>query len=209
VLSYRHVKIPSPVPDDAWLSATVVKPGNRKVLHHCIVFASFEGAVKEPGGPGAKIAGWAPGRLAVPLPKETGIFLGRGAQLDIELHYTTVGTPQTDQTEIGLYLLREKPKLAYKTGMAIKMDFTIPPNEPEASSSATFKFAKDSMLYSLIPHMHMRGSWMKYEALFPDGRRETLLFGSALRFQLANQLSPGRTAAHARGDEDSLQRRIR
>lgn len=175
VLSYRHVKIPSPVPDDAWLSATVVKPGNRKVLHHCIVFATFPGAVKEPGGPGVKIAGWAPGRLATRLPEETGLFLGRGAELDIELHYTTIGTPQTDQTEIGLYLLREKPKLAYKTGMAIKMDFTIPPNEPEANSSATFKFAKDSMLYSLTPHMHMRGSRMKYEAIFPDGRRETLL----------------------------------
>jgi peroxiredoxin len=175
VLSYRHVKIPSPVPDDAWLSATVVKPGNRKVLHHCIVYASFEGAVNEPGGPGAKIAGWAPGRLAGRLPEETGLFLGRGAKLDIELHYTTIGTPQTDQTEIGLYLLREKPKLAYKTGMAIKMDFTIPPNDAEASSSATFKFAKDSMLYNLTPHMHMRGSRMKYEALFPDGRRETLL----------------------------------
>ena len=175
VLGYRHVMIPSPVPDDAWLSAAVVKPGNRKVLHHCVVHASFAGAAKEPGGRGVKIAGWAPGRLATRLPEETGLFLGRGAQLDIELHYTTIGTPQTDQTEIGLYLLREKPKLAYKTGMAIKMDFTIPPNEPEASSSATFKFAKDSMLYSLTPHMHMRGSRMKYEALFPDGRRETLL----------------------------------
>ncbi len=175
VLGYRHVKIPSPVPEDAWISAAVVKPGNRKVLHHCIVFATFDGAVREPGGPGVKLAGWAPGRLAARLPDETGLFLGRGAQLDIELHYTTVGTPQTDQTEIGLYLHREKPKLAYRTGMAIKTDFTIPPNEPEVSSSATFRFAKESILYSLTPHMHMRGSRMKYEALYPDGRRETLL----------------------------------
>ena len=175
VLGYRHVKIPSPVPEDAWISAAVVKPGNRKVLHHCIAFATFDGVVKEPGGPGVKLAGWAPGRLAARLPEETGLFLGRGAQLDIELHYTTIGTPQTDQTEIGLYLHREKPTLAYRTGMAIKTDFTIPPNEPEVSSSATFKFARDSILYSLTPHMHMRGSRMKYEALYPDGRRETLL----------------------------------
>ena len=27
----------------------------------------------------------------------------------------------------------------------------------------------------MIPHMHLRGSWFKFEALFPDGKRETLL----------------------------------
>ena len=175
VLDYRHIKIPSPVAEDVWLGATVVRPGNRKVLHHAIVYASFEGSGNDLGGTGVKIAGWAPGRLPGRLPEGTGIFLGGGAKLDIELHYTTIGAPQTDDTEIGLYLLREKPRLAYKTGMAIKLDFSIPPNDPDAGCSATFKFNKDSILYTLTPHMHMRGSWMKYEAIFPDGHRETLL----------------------------------
>jgi hypothetical protein len=175
VLGYRHVKLDSPVPEDAWLAAAVVKPGNRKVLHHAIVYGMFEGAVPEPGGPGVKIAGWAPGRLPGRLPEDIGMFLGKGAKLDIELHYTTIGTPETDQTEIGLYLLREKPKFAFRSGMAIKVDFKIPANDPEVKSSATFQFAKDSLLYTLTPHMHMRGSRMQYEALYPDGRRETLL----------------------------------
>lgn len=175
VLDYRHVKIDSPVNEDVWLAATVVRPGNRKVLHHAIVYAKFEGSGNDLGGTGVKIAGWAPGRLPGRLPEGTGMFLGKNAQLDIELHYTTVGTPETDQTEIGLYLHREKPRLAYKTGMALKLDFTIPPNESEARTAATFKFAKDSLVYTFTPHMHMRGSWMKYEARYPDGRRETLL----------------------------------
>jgi peroxiredoxin len=175
VLEYRHVKIPSPVHEDVWLAAAVVKPGNRKVLHHAIVYASFPGSGNDLGGTGVKIAGWAPGRLPGRLPEGTGLFLGRDAKLDIELHYTTVGSPQTDQTEIGLYVLRDKPKLAYKTGMALKLDFKIPPKDPDASASATFTLAKDSILYTLTPHMHVRGSRMKYEALFPDGRRETLL----------------------------------
>ena len=152
-----------------------MKPGNRKVLHHAIVYAKFEGSGNDLGGTGVKIAGWAPGRLPGRLPEGTGVFLGKDAKLDIELHYTTVGSPQTDETEIGLYLLKEKPKLAYKTGMAIQLNLNIPPNEPEAGASAAFKFAKDSLLYTLTPHMHMRGSWMKYEARYPDGRRETLL----------------------------------
>jgi hypothetical protein len=31
------------------------------------------------------------------------------------------------------------------------------------------------MLYDLSPHMHLRGSWFKFEALYPNGKRETLL----------------------------------
>jgi peroxiredoxin len=175
VLDYRRIRIDSPITEDVWLAATMVKPGNRKVLHHVIVFAQFEGSLSEGGLRGVKIAGWAPGRLPSRLPEGTGVFLGKNAKLNLEVHYTTNGTPQTDQTEVGLYVMKQKPEFAYKTGMAIKLNFSIPPHEPEARTSAHFTFKRDSILYALIPHMHMRGSWMNYEAIFPDGRKETLL----------------------------------
>ncbi len=175
VLKYRHIRLDSPVTEDSWLAATVVKPGNRAVLHHCIVYAKFENSGRDLGGDGVKIAGWAPGRLPGRLPAGTGIFLGKNAKFDIELHYTTNGEATSDDTEIGLYLLKEKPPLAYKTGMALKLDFSIPPNTPEAQTSATFRFDHNSIIYTLTPHMHVRGSWMNYEAFYPDGRHETLL----------------------------------
>jgi hypothetical protein len=31
------------------------------------------------------------------------------------------------------------------------------------------------VIYDLVPHMHLRGGYFQYEALFPDGKRETLL----------------------------------
>jgi hypothetical protein len=31
------------------------------------------------------------------------------------------------------------------------------------------------LIYDLRPHMHWRGSWFKFELLFPNGQRETLL----------------------------------
>ncbi|HEY2341969.1 MAG TPA: redoxin domain-containing protein, partial [Chthoniobacteraceae bacterium] len=175
VLSYRHIHVDSPVTDDVWLAASVVKPGNRQVLHHCIVYAKFEGSGRDLGGDGVKIAGWAPGRLPARLPEGTGVFLGKNARLDIELHYTTNGSPQTDDTQIGLYLLHQKPPYAFKTGMALRLDFKIPPNTEDSQTSATFRFDHDSVIYTFTPHMHMRGSWMNYEAYYPDGRQETLL----------------------------------
>ncbi len=175
VLPYRHIRIPSPIAEDVWLDATVIKPGNRKVVHHAIVYAKFPGAINEEGFRGVKIAGWAPGRGPVRLPENTGVFLGKNAQLEVEIHYTTNGTPQTDQTEIGLYVLKKKPEFAYRTGMAIKIALNIPPGEPDARTEANYTFRHDSILYTLTPHMHVRGSWMNYEAIFPDGRHETLL----------------------------------
>ena len=31
------------------------------------------------------------------------------------------------------------------------------------------------MIYEMFPHMHKRGSWFRYEALYPDGKFEVLL----------------------------------
>ncbi|MCS7047172.1 MAG: alkyl hydroperoxide reductase, partial [Gemmataceae bacterium] len=40
-------------------------------------------------------------------------------------------------------------------------------------ASATFK--QDALLWNLTPHMHLRGKSFQYDAIYPDGRRETLL----------------------------------
>ena len=51
----------------------------------------------------------------------------------------------------------------------------MPAGEPELRTHALYGFERGALLFDLIPHMHNRGAWVKYEALYPDGRRETLL----------------------------------
>ncbi len=58
---------------------------------------------------------------------------------------------------------------------AYNLDFSIPPGSGEADTVASMAVPHDAMLYALSPHMHLRGSWMRYEALYPSGKRETLL----------------------------------
>ena len=43
-------------------------------------------------------------------------------------------------------------------------------------------FRKDMYITSLTPHMHLRGKSMRFEAVYPDGRRETLLNVPAYNF---------------------------
>jgi len=175
VVDYRYVDVPSPFTNNVWVGAAVIKPGNLKSTHHVIVRVKYPKEGKTDTQDAEGLEGWSPGKSFQRFPEGTGKRLRAGAVLNFELHYNTTGKPETDLTEVGLYLLKEKPPLRYESRMAIQLDLNVPPGEGDVRSHAVSGFKRDTMLYALIPHMHTRGAWMKYEALYPDGRRETLL----------------------------------
>ena len=176
VLDYRYINIKLPVTDrDLWLGGLDVKPGNRKVVHHVIVRAQWDGGPDDGSGHGVLLVGWAPGLSNAKFPSGTGKLVPRGAHLNVEMHYTTIGAPQTDQTEIAFYLLPGKPERELVTREAIQLDLDIPPGADESRDAAVFGFERPATLYSLMPHMHLRGKWMEFTLLLPNGKREILL----------------------------------
>lgn len=174
VLDYRYVEISSPITNDVWLAGAVFRPGNRRVVHHLIVRAKYDKTPKA-AQEDAFLTGWAPGIDYWAYPEGTGKFLGAGATLSFELHYTADGKPETDQSELGLYVMKTPPKEALQTQGAYNQDLVVSPHEANAPSFAVCGFDHDTIIYDLAPHMHLRGSWFKYEALYPTGKRETLL----------------------------------
>ena len=58
---------------------------------------------------------------------------------------------------------------------AINMDLRIPAGAADYAAEADHRFGQDTILYSLLPHMHLRGKSFRFEAVYPDGRREVLL----------------------------------
>jgi hypothetical protein len=174
VFDYRYVDVPSPTTNDVWLAAAVFRPDNRRVVHHLIVRAKYSKTPKR-ARDDVFLTGWAPGIDAQAYPEGTGKFLGKGATLNFELHYTASGKPETDQSELGLYVLKSPPKLPLQTRAAVNFDVLVPPHESEAPSYAIYGFKQESLLFDVAPHMHLRGSWFKFEALYPSGERETLL----------------------------------
>ncbi len=189
VLAYRHIEVPAGNPTEAWVGAVWVRPGNLKVVHH--VLARIKGGPKDHLGDNAMFVGWAPGAILGPFPANSGKLLPANAKFDIEMHYTTNGTPQTDQTEIGLYLLKEKPALRYESVPVINTSFEIRPGDPSAAVQAMYGFKQAATLHSVTPHMHLRGRTMKFETLYPEGRREVIAslprydFNWQLTYQLA------------------------
>jgi hypothetical protein len=105
----------------------------------------------------------------------TGKRLPPGSKLDLEMHYTTVGSPQTDQTQVAFYVLPNRPEREVTTRSAIQTDLNIAPGTDDSRDSAIYGFTRPATLYSLMPHMHLRGKWMRFELLLPNGHRETLL----------------------------------
>ena len=175
-VDYRYWIAKNPFTTDVWLRAVSIKPGERSVVHHCLV---FKGSVTEvlalQGGLGGFFAGYVPGMEQVPFPEGTGKLLRKGDMIVFQMHYTVSGKVTTDNTQMGLYLAPTPPARELVTGAAYTTKFEIPPNDPAVPVSASKTFQKKSMLYEFSPHMHFRGATARFTLVYPDGSREILL----------------------------------
>ncbi len=176
-IPYQYLVVGAPFTKDTWLRAAVVKPGNRKVVHHALLFTatSFLDVLQVQGGLGGFFAGYVPGVEPAIYPAGTGKLMKKGTFIVFQMHYTPVESEETDQTQVGLYVSSQVPDRELKTGSAYTTGFTIPPGVKESPTSAESVFAKPIILYEMSPHMHFRGKSMKFEAVLPDGSVETLL----------------------------------
>ena len=210
VLPYRHIEVTANNPEEAWVGGIWMRPGNNKVLHHVIARLK-EGGRKDHLGQNEMFVGWAPGATRGMFPEGSGKHIPKNARFDFELHYTPNGSPQTDQTEMGLYLLPSKPAKRFESVPVVNATFELLPGDPDSQAQAMYAFRRGATLYSVTPHMHLRGRWMKFDALFPDGRKETICsvprydFNWQLTYALEKpkQIPPGTWAVLTGGYDNS------
>lgn len=177
-LPYTYVSVPLPVTSERWLRAAVVRPGNAAVVHHALVFeGTLLDVLTNAGGLGGFFAGYVPGMQQNFYPDETGKRVRAGSSVTFQMHYTTTGKVETDQTQLGLYFAAGPPARELLTRSAFSVEIDLPPGAAEYEREASFipSATRDVMLYELSPHMHYRGKRFKYEALYPDGGSEVLL----------------------------------
>jgi Copper type II ascorbate-dependent monooxygenase, C-terminal domain len=82
---------------------------------------------------------------------------------------------QGDRTRLGLHFSSNPPERSLKTVGIQNHYFKLPPGAGNHQVSACYTFDVDVNLTSYMPHMHLRGKDMRYDVIYPDGRRETLL----------------------------------
>ena len=184
-VDYRYLTVTSPFTNDVWLRAAVVRPGNVKVVHHSLV---FNGSSSQLMGLDGFFSGYVPGTEPAAFPSGTGKLLRRGEQLTFQMHYITTGQADTDQTQIGLYMMASPPINVLQTKSVFNTSFVlgstaIPAGANDFEISAQYPIAlfgsptlsTNILLYEMSPHMHLRGSRFRYEVVYPNGTREVLL----------------------------------
>jgi peroxiredoxin len=185
-MPYQNFVVDPKLERDVWVRASQVRPGNPSVVHHLVVF------VIPPGGDERDsridfLAAYAPGMPPRVLPEGTARLVPAGSRLKFQVHYTPRGTPQTDRSEIGLVFADPKSiRKPLSAVAAINMDLKIPAGAADFAATALHRFGQDTLLYSLLPHMHLRGKSFRFEATYPDGRREVLLDVPRYEFEWQN-----------------------
>jgi len=138
------------------------------------------------GGYSMLLASYAPGKGPDIYPPGTAKRIPAGSTVILQIHYSSfhgaIETAQRDQTAVAITFAKSPPAKRAITATVPNHYFKIPPGAANHQVTAAYTFDRDVELISYMPHMHMRGKDMKYEALYPDGHRETLLWVPRYQF---------------------------
>jgi peroxiredoxin len=183
ILDIMRFYVPTNFQEDVWVQAAQAMPGDRAVVHHICVFImdperplDESASLDEQRDAQPELVCYAPGDMPEVFPPGVAKKIPAGAVLEIQVHYTPIGVPRFDRSSVGLKLARGPVRSLAMTRGASNRNFVLPAGDPNIEVKASYTIKQDGRLLSLTPHMHYRGKDFRYEAVFPDGRRQTLLF---------------------------------
>jgi hypothetical protein len=199
-INYQDFLVKVNFPEDTWVVAAEMRPGNPKVVHHGRVIVRPPGskfmANAVPGeavdtgttASGGMVDGltdllgkFNPGLGAQSFDVEDSAkFVPKGSDLVFNLHYTSAGTPQTDRSKVGLVFAKHPPTKRYwmSPGTPAAFNLVIPPGDGNAEviSEVTVGI-NDAKLVYIQPHMHLRGKDYELRLIYPTGETETVFKG--------------------------------
>lgn len=178
-IPYQYITVDPGFKEDRWVQRAEIRPGAPSVVHHSVVFVQTE-KVFEPNASGAVLCGAAPGECPLDLPDGLAKKIPAGAKLVFQMHYTPNGKAQRDQTSVAIVFAKKPPRHRVITVPIYNLKFLylldrIPAGADNYKMESEHTFWHDSHLLNFMPHMHLRGKDFLYEAIYPNGKKETLL----------------------------------
>jgi mono/diheme cytochrome c family protein len=204
-IDYKNFEVPTNLTEDRWAQAIEVRPGDRSVVHHVIVYLIDPNAARTPPpftpaagmrrpadapkpdkqedandrpmkhGPTGWLTGYAPGQAVRVYQPGTALRVPAGSTLIIQEHYTATGKATTDRTRIGVKWAKEAPKTAVDVATLQNSNFKLPAGSSDTRVDAEMTLNEDLTIWSVLPHTHMRGKKWEVTAIYPDGRSELIL----------------------------------
>lgn len=161
------------LPEDKWIRAVEILPGDGTVVHHVIAF-QIKGFDPDPIG--GWMGAWAAGTEPMVFPEGTGRVMKKGHSLVADMHYHPSGKAATDVTRIGLHFADEADIKKELTNLwVMNTGFKIPAGDANHEVIADYTFQQDGQILGFAPHMHYRGKDFTYTAHYPNGESEVLM----------------------------------
>ena len=164
--------------EDRWIKAMEIKPSNRKIVHHAVVYAIEPNAPEGTPPEGVTLTEYAVGKYGDIFADNTSRLLKKGTRLRFDMHYFAIGSEQKNRTTIGFkfYPKGFVPKYEERN-LSIRNipndELEIPPNSV-VRTDGYFRLPRNARIDSFQPHMHMRGRGMTLEAINLNNTTEIL-----------------------------------
>ena len=197
-LEYTYEIVPTHFAEDRWVQMSEFRPGSPAHVHHAVVY------IRPPDSPWLRHAPtgqpftastlsdvserrqahettsdlllvYAPGSSPDQWPDGMAKFVPAGSDLVFQMHYTTNGKADLDQTSIGLVFAKTAPKQRVVTLQLNNHALIIPPGADDFRVEVQGTLPNDATLLNLFPHMHLRGKRFEYDIVHDDGSVEVLL----------------------------------
>jgi hypothetical protein len=170
-------------PEDVWVQAAEIRPGNRRVVHHMkawVVYPATGPRTRASMGDGVGreiLAKYNPGLDGQNFTVgDAAKFIPAGSDIMFETHYQSNGTPTTDRSKVGIVVSKTPPKNRFFTSGALtNHEFTVPAGADNFELKTEITVQEAVELTWVQPHMHMRGKDFEVRAVYPTGESETLL----------------------------------
>jgi hypothetical protein len=183
-------------PEDIWVSAAEMRPGNSKVVHHGEVWVVPPGSKwmsdavpgvaypqtemkKQPEDNIDILGKFNPGVGAQDFVLgDSAKFVPKGSQLVFEIHYTAIGQETTDRTKVGIVFAKGPHTTRYFTSYGPTAgNLVIPAGDNNAEVVSEMTMLAESRLIYVQPHMHLRGKDYELRVIYPSGESQTVFKG--------------------------------
>ncbi|MEO1267883.1 MAG: hypothetical protein AAFX99_07275, partial [Myxococcota bacterium] len=197
---YRCQLLDHTFSEDTFITATDIVPGDRRVVHHVLIYRVNAGDVAdleareaaEPGagyacfgGTGASgggpVAGWVPGSVATQYPDNSAMIIEAGSRLVMQIHYNTLTVDQApaDFTQLALWTMPagQVPEREVRINGFPHSAINIPAGEPDVVQERSFNLrtTRDVLVIGVAPHMHTIGTAIRAAITHDDGSESCVI----------------------------------
>ena len=193
-INYKSILVKVNFPEDLWVVAADLRPGNPQAVHHMraivrppgstwmanaepgIAYESDDQEVGRQGGGTDLLGKFNPGLGGQDFSQfDSAKFIPKGSDLVFSMHYTATGKETTDRSRLALKFAKKPPKLRYYVSDGpTGGNLAIPAGDSNAEVVSEMTALADTQLVYMQPHMHLRGKDYEVRLIFPTGEKRTI-----------------------------------